>query len=263
MSYQRITYEKRDRVALIVLNRPEVLNAMDPLMGDELVMALKEAREDKGVGCVVITGAGRAFCSGADVKVFRQMIEGQVQRRTVVDEDLFDVIFDHPKPIIAAVNGPAVGIGATMTLPCDIRLASEQARFGFIFARVGLILEFGSTFLLPRIIGLGKALELAMTARLIDAHEAKEIGLVSQVFPQDRFLEEVMAYASQIANGPTRTLGWMKEAVHRSIQADLPTARRIEGEILDRCRRSPEHREGVMAFLEKRQPRWAEIAEQS
>ncbi len=259
MSYQFIVYEKRDRVALITLNRPDVLNAMNPQMSEELDQALKEAAQDGGVGCVVITGAGRAFCSGADVRVFRQMIEGEVQRPSVVPDALFDTLFEHPKPIIAAVNGPAVGIGATMTLPCDIRLASEQARFGFIFARVGLILEFGSTFLLPRIIGLGNALELAMTARIIDAQEAKELGLVSKVFPHDRFLEEVMAYASQIAQGPTRVLGWMKEAVHRSLQADLPTARQIESEILDRCRRSPEHREGVMAFLEKRQPRWAEL----
>ncbi len=260
MAYERIIYEKRDRVALITLNRPDVLNAMDTRMGNELIMALQEAREDKDVGCVVITGAGRAFCSGADVREFRARIEGQAPPGSVVGEDLFDVMFDHPKPLIAAVNGPAVGIGATMTLPCDIRLASEQARFGFIFARVGLVLEFGSSFLLPRIIGLGKALELAMTTRLIDAQEAKEIGLVSQVFPQEGFLEEVLAFASQIANGPTRTLGWLKELVHHSIQADLASARRKENEILDRCRHSPEHREGVMAFLEKRQPRWAELA---
>jgi 2-(1,2-epoxy-1,2-dihydrophenyl)acetyl-CoA isomerase len=261
MTWETIQYEKRDRVAIITFNRPQVLNAFNETMGQEVSRALAEAQEDRGVGCVVLTGAGRAFCSGADVRVFRQRIE-ESRRGGIVGEALMRQIYDLPKPVIAAINGPAVGLGATITLPCDIRLASDQARIGFIFARVGLILEFGSTFLLPRIVGMAKALELGMTARIIDAQEALGIGLVSRVIPHERFQDEVMALASEIANGPTRVLGWLKEAVHKGVQSDLETALRTENEILDRCRRSPEHREGVMAFLEKRQPRWAEIAQE-
>ncbi|MCS7277023.1 MAG: enoyl-CoA hydratase [Dehalococcoidia bacterium] len=261
MSYETITYEKRDRVALVTLNRPQVLNAFNATMGRELMDALRQAAEDRGVGCVVLTGAGRAFCSGYDVRDFRRMIE-EGGRRELAGDDLFRSVYEFPKPLVAAINGPAVGIGATITLPCDIRLASDQARIGFIFARVGLIFEFGSTFLLPRLVGMGKALELGMTARIIDAQEALQIGLVSRVFPQESFMDEVLAFAGELANGPTRILGWMKEAVHRGVESDLETARRFENEVIERCRRSPEHREGVTAFLEKRQPRWAEIAQE-
>jgi 2-(1,2-epoxy-1,2-dihydrophenyl)acetyl-CoA isomerase len=261
MSYETISYEKRDRVAVVTLNRPQVLNAFNATMGRELSEALGQAAQDRGVGCVVLTGAGRAFCSGYDVRDFRRMIEegGSLE---VAGGDLFRLIYEFPKPLVAAINGPAVGLGATITLPCDIRLAAEGARIGFIFARVGLIFEFGSTFLLPRLVGMGKALELGMTARIIDAQEALQIGLVSRVFPQESFLDEVLSFVADIANGPTRVLGWMKEAVHRGVETDLTTARRFENEVIERCRRSPEHREGVTAFLEKRQPRWAEIAEQ-
>lgn len=261
MSYETITYEKRDRVALVTLNRPQVLNAFNATMGRELADALRQAEADHGVGGVVITGAGRAFCSGYDVRDFRRMIEEGGSRELAAD-DLFRLIYEHPKPVVAAINGPAVGLGATLTLPCDIRLASDQGRIGFIFARVGLIFEFGSTFLLPRLVGMGKALELGMTARIIDAREALEIGLVSRVFPQESFLDDVLSFVADIANGPTRVLGWMKEAVHKGVESDLTTARRFENEVIERCRRSPEHKEGVTAFLEKRQPRWAEIAEQ-
>jgi 2-(1,2-epoxy-1,2-dihydrophenyl)acetyl-CoA isomerase len=147
-------------------------------------------------------------------------------------------------------------MGCTITFPCDIRIASDRARFGLIFSRVGLVPEFGSTFLLPRLVGLGKALELTLTARIIDAQEALAIGLANKVVPHDDLMAETMAMATALANGPTRTLALAKKVIHQGLVADLPTAERTEEEALAWCVRSPEHAEGVRAFLEKRQARF-------
>ena len=264
MTWETILYEKQDGVASLTFNRPDVLNAISPTTPQELSEALEEAESDRDVGCVVLTGAGRAFCAGADVRTFRQMLEGQVEA-TWIDrlQRVAFQIFNLRKPIIAAINGPALGGGATITLPCDMRIASDQARIGLAFARVGLIPELGSTFLLPRLVGLAKALDLALTGRILDAQEALALGLVGAVIPHQRFRDEVQALAVEIARGPTRVLGLTKEAIHRGLHADLATAIRTESDIIDICRGLPEHREGVTAFLEKRQPRWSEIAGQA
>lgn len=262
MSFETILYQAQDRVAVITLNRPEVLNAFGPTTMGELVRALHMAEDDPAVGCLVLTGAGRGFCSGADVRSFQRIIEEgrPMDSAAPASEDVPSLIFNLKKPTIVAVNGPAVGLGATLPLPFDIRIASEQARFGYIFARVGLIPEFGSTFLLSRIVGLAKAMELVLTARIIDAQEALGIGLVNRVVPHERLMEETLALAGAIARGPTRTLALAKEAVHRGLTVDLVAAQRTEGEFLEVCRRSPEHREGVHAFLEKREPQFVEVA---
>lgn len=260
MPYETILYEVRERVALITLHRPEVLNAVTPTTLVELAQALHAAEEDTEVGCVVLTGAGRGFCSGADVRAFQRMIQGDPGFSAAGREPLSSLLFDLKKPTIAAVNGPAVGLGATLPLPFDIRIASDQARFGYIFARVGLIPEFGSTFLLTRVVGLAKAMELVLTARIIDAQEALSIGLVNRVVPHERLMGEAMALAGEIARGPTRVLALAKEALHRGLTSDLKEAERLEGQIIETVRRWPEHREGVMAFLEKREPRFAEVA---
>lgn len=253
--FQTILYEKRGRVATITLNRPEVLNAFAPATGEELVRALHQAEDDPGVGCVVITGAGRGFCSGADVRTFQANIErGVAATAAPTPESACQLMFGMRTPIIAAINGPAVGLGATLTLACDLRLASDRARIGFIFARVGLIPEFGSTFLLPRIVGLARAKELAFTARIVEAEEALALGLVNRVVPHDRLMEETMALASIIADGPTPILGLAKEAIHSGLTSDLAESERQEAKAIGICLRSPEHAEGVRAFLEKRRP---------
>ena len=255
---QDILVEKKDRVLVLTLNRPEVLNAFRMSMAMELKGALQQADEDDGVGCVVITGAGRGFCSGADVRGFfdslRQATEGPNAAGSV--EGLPRFVVDLKKPVIAAINGPAVGVGCTMTLPCDIRIASDRARLGFIFSRVGLVPEFGSTFLLSRIVGLGRALELCLTARIIDAQEALAMGLVNKVVPHDDLVEETMAMATALANGPTRTLSLVKKVIHEGLVADIDQAGRNEEEAFTWCLRSPEHAEGVRAFLEKRPARF-------
>jgi 2-(1,2-epoxy-1,2-dihydrophenyl)acetyl-CoA isomerase len=244
-------------VLTITLNRPEVLNAFTLAMGEEMLQAFHEAEDDEDVGCIVLTGAGRGFCSGADVREFQAGIEsgtlGTVQPQA---ESMCQLMFNLKKPIIAAINGPAVGVGFTVTLPCDIRIASERARLGAIFVRVGLVPEFGSTFLLSRLVGLAKAKELALLGRIIDAQEALDIGLVSRVVPHEQLMPETMALATTLAQGPTRTLGLVKEVLHRGLVSDLAAAEDLETRVLATCVRSPEHAEGVRAFLEKRQPRF-------
>jgi 2-(1,2-epoxy-1,2-dihydrophenyl)acetyl-CoA isomerase len=257
LPYEAILYDKRDRVATITLNRPEVLNAFNATMGSELLAAFREADADGEVGCIILTGAGRGFCSGADVRNWAQELkEGPRRPAATEDESLCQLMFSLKTPIIAAINGPAVGLGCTLTLPCDIRIASSEARLGLIFARVGLMPEFGSTFLLSRIVGLARAKELAFTARIVDAQEALSLGLVNRVVPAERLMEEAREMASTIAHGPTLALGLARQGLHRGLTSDLATAEAWEAEALARCRRSPEHAEGVNAFLEKRSPRF-------
>jgi 2-(1,2-epoxy-1,2-dihydrophenyl)acetyl-CoA isomerase len=257
MSFDTILYEKKNRIVTITLNRPEVLNAFSSTMSNELLQAFHQAEDDEGVGCVVLTGAGRGFCSGADVREFQAGIEsGTPGLGALAAESLCQLIFNLKKPIIAAINGPAVGVGFTMTLPCDIRIASDKARLGAIFVRVGLIPEFGSTFLLPRIVGLAKAKEMSLLGKIIDAQEALEIGLVSKVVPHEELMPEALSLATSLANGPTFTLGLVKEALHQGLLSDLAGAEASELRLFDACLRSPEHAEGVRAFLEKRQPQF-------
>jgi 2-(1,2-epoxy-1,2-dihydrophenyl)acetyl-CoA isomerase len=257
MSFETILYEQKDRVATITLNRPEVLNAFVSTMGQEMLEAFHQAEDDEDIGCVVLTGAGRGFCSGADVREFQAGIEGKRSDQALsASESLCQLMFNLKKPTIAAVNGPAVGVGFTMTLPCDIRIASDRARFGPIFVRVGLVPEFGSTFLLPRLIGLAKAKELTLLGRIMEAQEALDIGLVSKVVPHEELMPETMSLATALAQGPTRTLALAKEALHRGLVSDLAGAEASELSLLATCVRSPEFVEGVRAFLEKRQPRF-------
>jgi 2-(1,2-epoxy-1,2-dihydrophenyl)acetyl-CoA isomerase len=255
---QDILVEQRDRVLVITLNRPQVLNAFRMTMAIELKQALEQADEDDGVGCVVLTGAGRGFCSGADLRGFfdnlRDATEGSATSRPV--EGLPRFMIELKKPVIAAINGPAVGVGLTLTLPCDIRIASDKARLGFIFSRLALVPEFGSTFLLPRIIGLAKALELCLTARIIDAPEALAVGLVSKVVPHDDLMDEALALGTALANGPTRALSLVKKVIHHGLVADIDQAQSNEEEAFAWCLRSPEHFEGVRAFFEKREARF-------
>jgi len=255
---QDILVEKKDRVLVVTLNRPEVLNAFRMTMAVELKQAFEQADEDDGVGCVVLTGAGRGFCSGADLRGFfdnlREATSGSAASRPV--EGLPRFMIELKKPVVAAINGPAVGVGVTLTLPCDIRIASERARLGFIFSRLALVPEFGSTFLLPRIIGLAKALELCLTARVIDAQEALAVGLVSKVVPHDDLMDEALAVATPLANGPTRALSLVKKVIHQGLLADVDQAQSNEEEAFAWCLRSPEHFEGVRAFFEKRPARF-------
>jgi 2-(1,2-epoxy-1,2-dihydrophenyl)acetyl-CoA isomerase len=258
MAYEQILYERRGRVALITLNRPDSLNATTSVMNAELQDAFTTAGADGSVGCVVITGAGRAFCAGADVRAFQEGLRGgEGYSAQHGPGGRLDTLWKIPKPVVAAINGVAVGVGATMPLACDIRVASDAARIGYTFRRLGMAPEFGSTFLLPRVVGYARAMELCMTGRMVDAEEALRLGLVTSVFPQATFLDEVMTLATDLADGPTQALGMTKEGFHRALTTTLAEAEAWEYTTANPALRAgPEYREGVAAFAEKRAPKF-------
>jgi enoyl-CoA hydratase/carnithine racemase len=256
MAYEQILYERQGRVAIITLNRPDALNATTNVMNREILDALGTAGADDRVGCVVLTGAGRAFCAGADVRSFQEGLQGgEGYRPQHGPGGRLDTLWNVPKPVIAAINGVAVGVGATMTLACDIRVAADAARIGFIFRRLGLAPEFGSTFLLPRVVGLPRAIELCFTGRMVEAEEALHLGLVTSIFPRASFLDEVLKLAGDLANGPTQALATAKEGFHRGLTSTLAEAEAWEyGTANPRLRAGAEYREGIAAFVEKRAP---------
>lgn len=256
--YSTLLLEREGGVAKITLNRPEVLNAMNPTMGVELGEALGVVAEDPKVRAVLITGAGKAFCAGGDIKEdltplskktpieLREYLHG-VQR-------IIRHIVGMEKPVIAGVNGVAVGAGCDLALACDIRVASDQAKLGEFYIRRGLIPDMGGIYHLPRLIGLGKAKLLIFTGDLIGAAEAERMGLVDMVVPKDRFEETVGKLVSRLASGPTRSIGLAKVALNRSLQMDLHSSMEYVTGLMAILVQTRDHQEGVRAFVEKREP---------
>jgi 2-(1,2-epoxy-1,2-dihydrophenyl)acetyl-CoA isomerase len=243
-------------VLTITMNRPEVLNAFNEAMLDELYEAVEGAASDEEVRCVVITGAGRAFGAGQDLHGFAQMhasgepikVSGHLQKYHRVVR----AIRTMPKPVIAAVRGVAAGASCNLALACDLRIASEDARFIEAFARIGLVPDAGGGFFLPRLVGFGKALELAMLADEVSGPEAERLGLANKCVPLAEFDEAVSSLARRLAKGPTRAYGLMKELMNQAVVSDLETTLRLEGEIQDIAINTADHREGVTAFIQKR-----------
>jgi len=264
MEYKEILLEVQDHIATVTLNRPQKLNAYTMLMGDELTHAYTSLGQRRDVRVIVMTGAGRGFCSGADVSgVFQKQINEQGQGETSRDAQvvhpragLHYALYNCPKPTIAAINGVAVGIGLTLTLPQDIRIMAEEASLGAIFARMGLMPELGSTFILPRLIGLAKALELTYTARVVKAKEALEIGLVNQVVSGEELMATVHEMASQIATLPPLALAVSKRALYQGAENDFDAAVQTETFGLEYLFKTRDHKEAVAAFLEKRPARF-------
>ena len=266
MSYSQIKYEVDGPVALVTLHRPEKMNAFTRTMMAELIDAMDEADGDDRVRAVVFTGAGeRAFCAGADLTPEGG---GHVFSDPNPVEDLSDErvrdgggrltlrLFDVKKPLISACNGVAVGVGATMQLPMDMRLASDTARFGFVFARRGITPEAASSWFLPRLVGMPTALEWCMTGRIFDANEALDKGLVRSVHPSSELLDAAFALAHEIAGNTsavsvamTRAMLWRLSAAEHPMMAH-----RIDSRAIYRLSRSADAREGVSSFLEKRAP---------
>jgi 2-(1,2-epoxy-1,2-dihydrophenyl)acetyl-CoA isomerase len=260
MDYKEIGVEVRDHLAVVTLNRPQKLNAYTNLMGEELTHAYDSLGKRDDARVIVMTGAGRGFCSGADVgAVFQKNIDergrGTAARGAEIVHPrtgLHYALYHCPKPTIAAINGPAVGIGLTLTLLQDIRVMAEEASLGAIFARMGLMPELGSTFMLPRLIGLAKALELTYTARVVKAREALDIGLVNQVVPGEGLLAAVRDLAGQIAALPPLALAVSKRALQQGAENDFDAAVQTETFGLDYLFKTQDHKEAVAAFLEKR-----------
>ncbi len=259
MNYTVVRYEVADHVATVTLNRPEVRNALSREAYAQLEAAFREAQGDPDVRCVVLTGEDPAFCSGDDV---REIMAGEEREATV--NRLNDVrvkptpaavaVLECDRPVIAAVNGVAVGWGMDLTLFCDIRIASEKARFGELFIKRGLISDIGGIWRLPQIVGPSVAAELLFTGDIIDAAEAERIGLVSRVVPHEDLLSEAGALASKIAANPPLALRYLKEGLRRATYGDLNELGAYVGKTLGLLFQTEDHKEGVASFLEKRAP---------
>jgi len=266
MSYETILYDVKDRIATVTLNRPDKLNAYTATMGVELEDAFLEANEDDDVRVIVVTGAGRGFCAGADISggagAFdtksgnTAMFQGAKPRRS--GGGFVQTIYDSKKPSIAAINGPAVGVGITLALPMDIRIASSEARFGFVFARRGLVPEAGSAWFLPRLVGLNQALLWCMSGRVFGADEALKGGLVAEVTGPDQLMIRARELAREIAENTapvsialTRHMLWQ----YSGQPSPFPVLG-IDGALSLELGAGPDVREGVAAFLEKRKPKF-------
>lgn len=259
MEFEQIRAEVQDRVLTITLNRPERLNAWTAIMGQELIGAFDRADADDEVRAVVVTGAGRGYCAGADLtsggETFdwrRREHAGDVPRDGGGQFTLR--VFDSTKPVIAAINGPAVGVGATMTLPMDVRLAAEEARIGFVFARRGIVPEACSSWFLPRAVGISRAMEWVATGRVFDAQEALAAGLVRSVHPWGELLDRAHALAREIAdNTAPVSVALARQMMWRMLGAEHPMlAHRADSRGMFSRGQSADAREGVTAFLEKR-----------
>jgi len=259
MAYEQIATEVVDRILTITLNRPERLNAWTATMCRELMAAFDEADADDGIGAVIVTGAGRGFCAGADLAGggdtfnWRERAQAGVPPRDNGGEFTLRV-FACTKPVIAAINGPAVGVGATMTLPMDVRLASEDARMGFVFARRGIIPEACSSWFLPRVVGINRAMEWVATGRVFSAQEALEAGLVRSLHPSEELIGAARALATEIVeNSAPVSVALARRLMWRMLGADHPmAAHRADSRGMLARGQSADAAEGVTSFLEKR-----------
>ena len=269
MPTQETLYNIANRVATITLNRPDKLNAWTALMESEVRSHMENAEQDDEVRVIVLTGAGRGFCAGADMSLLsavaergvddrgrEQVLRDSANRREGVAPDFQKKYSYFPaigKPVIAAINGPVVGLGLVIALYCDLRLASESARFSTTFARRGLIAEYGMAWMLPRIVGIANALDLLFSARTIDAAEALRMGLVNRVFPQETFFEKAQESAQELASTVSpRSLRIIKRQVYEAMSQPLAEAFDISVREMIACFRTEDFKEGVAHFVEKR-----------
>jgi enoyl-CoA hydratase/carnithine racemase len=269
MEFNEITYEKSERVAIVSYNRPERMNAWTMKMGEEARAAMLDADKDPNIGAIILTGAGRAFCAGADMQSLNNLARGTDQlaeagRPLPGTEELnpnfrgrFSWMMALKKPVIGAINGPAVGMGFANSLYCDIRIAAEKARMGLIFTRRGLGIEFGSSWLLPRIVGIANAMDLAVTGRLIDGNEALRMGLVTKVVPDAELMPATRALASEIATQCSPLgISHVKRLVYSHLFTDLSTALFDDDQSAADLLKSEDFKEGIKAFMEKRAPKF-------
>jgi 2-(1,2-epoxy-1,2-dihydrophenyl)acetyl-CoA isomerase len=245
--------EVADAVATLTLDRPAALNALDRALRSDLLGAIRRLAGDPAVRVLVLTGAGRAFCSGQDL---REPTGGFGSELRDSYNPIILALRSIEKPVIAAVNGVAAGAGASIAFACDIRLAAEQASFLLAFGRVGLVPDSGATWLLPRLVGPGLAAELIMTTEPLSAEGALEVGLVSRVVPAERLADETRAIAERLATGAPRALALAKRALARTWTVDLAEALDYEAHLQEIAGRTSDHAEGVAAFLEKRPARF-------
>jgi 2-(1,2-epoxy-1,2-dihydrophenyl)acetyl-CoA isomerase len=249
--YETIRYEVRDRIAWLTLNRPDKLNSFTEQMNKEITKALKQTANDANIRCLVITGAGRAFCSGEDLGgVTEEMNHGEVLRTRY--EPMMKALYYLEKPVVAAVNGVAAGAGMSLALACDFRLVSEKASFVEAFIHVGLIPDAGNLYYLPRLIGHAKALELAVLGEKISAQKAAELGLATAVISEAAWEEEVRRFAERLAAMPTKAIGLIKRLLRESWHCTFEDYLEKEAYGQRIAGLTKDHREGIRAFFEKR-----------
>lgn len=255
-NYQDLLVQQDGGVLTLTMNRPALLNAITSEMLDGLGEALEAATDDDQVRCVILTGAGRAFGAGADLRGFAAMHASSEPIDTDTQLARYHrvilAIRQIPKPVIAAVHGVAAGASCNLALACDLRIVSEDARFIEAFARIGLVPDAGGGFFLPRLIGLGKAMELALLAEEVNGREAERLGLANLCVPVEEFGTAVQSLAQRLAAGPTRSYGLTKELLNRSLEENLASVLRLEGKLQGQALATSDHREGVAAFLQKR-----------
>ena len=270
MDFSEIIYEKSDRIATVTMNRPERMNAWTLRMGNEIKAAMRDADRDDNIRAIIVTGAGRAYCAGADMSNLRNIAEGRASNGARVDDDgdwlngarpdfrgSFSWVLALRKPVIAAINGACVGLGLTSSLYYDIRIASDRARLGLIFPQRGLAIEHGSSWMLPRIIGLARAVELAVTGRLVEPEEALSLGLVTRVVNAEDLIPTARRIAAEIASKCSPLgVAQARRLVYEHLFTDLATAIRENDEVMHRMSRSEDFKEGVRAFIEKRPPQF-------
>lgn len=255
MAYENILFEIQDGVGILTFNRPKALNALNPRTLQETAAVVESVSKDENIRVLVLTGAGeKAFVAGADITEFQKMNPLSARVFAELGQKVFSNLEQLPIPVIACVNGFALGGGCEMAMSCDFIYASDKAKFGQPEINLGIIPGFGGTQRLSRLVGRAKAKELCMTGEMIDAQQARELGLVAKVFPADQLLEETIKVAKSLAGKGRVALRAIKQVIDRGMDVDLKTGCTLEAEAFGVCFASQDAREGVAAFLEKRKP---------
>ena len=255
--FESILFAKQESVATITINRPAVRNAMDLKFFDELRESVRMIRGDKEIRAVLINGTGSSFSSGLDLTIMGQQasVDAAGLRAIIADfQGVFNSVEELEKPVVAAINGYALGAGCDLALACDLRIASEDAKFGEAYITVGLVPDLGGTQRLPRVVGLAKAKEMIFTGDRIDAWEAEKIGLVNKVVSNDELQSAAMELAQKLAKGPTVAIGLAKMAIHKGLETDSRTGMKFEAMSQLITQKTADVAEGVMAFMQKREP---------
>ena len=259
MDFETILLEKDVGVATLTLNRPDRLNSCTTGMYRELSMIMRQINRDDEIKVVILTGAGRGFCAGSDVsdRLANRIEKGGEENRFEILQQVGSTaldVADVDKPIIGAINGVAVGAGLSLALLCDIRVASDKARFGAVWVNMGLIPDVGATYYLPRVVGIEKAVELMVTGDIINADEALRIGLVNKVVSSEQLMITAKELATKIAAGPSVAIELIKRGLRRALNNDLKTQLDYESCAQNICRKTKDHKEAIQAFMEKRKP---------
>ena len=262
MTYECLLYDVKDRIATLTLNRPERLNALGDSLRDDLLDAVLKAGADDEVRAIVITGAGRGFCSGGDVKAMSEREKsgnaGAIREKFVPIRDrIVLALRECPKPIIAAVNGAAAGAGMSLAMACDMRIAASGAKFSQAFVKRGLHPDWGGSWFLPRIVGTAKACELILTGDTIDAQQAFDLGLLNAVVAPEALMDEAYKLARKIADGPPIAIQLAKRAIYHNEDVDLKAGLEFESFAQNITKETEDYREGVKAFVEKRAPKFS------